>query len=154
MIGIWNITFLSRTVLADILSKFGCYVPLCKDDAMGDKFHYVFQCTLQWSYNGHNGVSNHQPHDCLLNRLFRRRSKKTLKLRVTGLCEGKSSVTGEFPAPRASNAENVSIWWRHHEFFSSDEWERYMKDRYLQHTDHCTLISVYTALNKSMLFRY
>ena len=23
-------------------------------------------------------------------------------------------VTGEFPAQRASNAENVSIWWRHH----------------------------------------
>ena len=23
--------------------------------------------------------------------------------------------TGEFPAQRASNAENVSIWWRHHE---------------------------------------
>ena len=24
-----------------------------------------------------DGVSNHQPHDCLLNRLFRRKSKKT-----------------------------------------------------------------------------
>ena len=24
------------------------------------------------------------------------------------------SVTGEFPAQRASNTENVSIWWRHH----------------------------------------
>ena len=23
--------------------------------------------------------------------------------------------TGEFPAQMASNAENVSIWWRHHE---------------------------------------
>ena len=36
--------------------------------------------------------------------------KKTSKLRVTGLCAGKSPVTGEFPAQRASNAENVSIW--------------------------------------------
>ena len=44
----------------------------------------------------------------------RRRSKKTSKLRVTGLCEGNSPVTGEFPAQRASNAENVSIWWRQH----------------------------------------
>ena len=26
-----------------------------------------------------------------------------------------SPVTGEFPAQRASNAENVSIWWRHHD---------------------------------------
>ena len=31
------------------------------------------------------------------------------KLRVTGLCEGNSPVTGEFPAQRASNAGNVSI---------------------------------------------
>ena len=45
----------------------------------------------------------------------RRRSKKTSKLRVTGLCKGISPVTGEFPAQRASNAENVSIWWRHQE---------------------------------------
>ena len=40
---------------------------------------------LHWRHNDHDGVSNHQPHDCLLNRLFRRRSKKTSKLRVTGL---------------------------------------------------------------------
>ena len=69
---------------------------------------------LQWRHNGHDDVSNHQPHDCLLNRLFRCRSKKTSKLRVTGLCVGNSPVTGEFPAQMASNAENVSIWWRHH----------------------------------------
>ena len=70
--------------------------------------------TLQWRHNGHDSVSNHQPHDCLLNRLFRRRSKKTLKLRVTGLCAGNSPGTGEFTAQMASNAENVSIWWRHY----------------------------------------
>ena len=28
---------------------------------------------------------------------------------------GNSPVTGEFPAQMASNAENVSIWWRHHD---------------------------------------
>ena len=44
-----------------------------------------------------------------------RKSKKTAKLRATGLWAGNSPVTGEFPAQRASNAENVSIWWRHHE---------------------------------------
>ena len=27
---------------------------------------------------------------------------------------GISPVTGEFPAQRASNTEDVSIWWRHH----------------------------------------
>ena len=50
----------------------------------------------------------------LLTRLFRRRSKKTSKLRVTGLCAGNSPGTGEFPTQMASNVENVSIWWRHH----------------------------------------
>ena len=41
--------------------------------------------------------------------------KKTSKLRVTGLCAGNSPGTGEFPAQMASNAENFSIWWRHHD---------------------------------------
>ena len=69
--------------------------------------------SLQWRHNGRDGVSNHQPHDCLLNRLFRRRSKKISKPRVTtGLCAG-NSPENEFPAQMASNAENVSIWWRH-----------------------------------------
>ena len=69
----------------------------------------------QWRHNECDGISNHQPHDCLLNRLFRRRSKKTSKLLcVTGLCEGNSPVISEFPAQRALNVENVSIWWRYH----------------------------------------
>ena len=77
----------------------------------------LFRCErapLQWRHNERNGVSNHQSRDCLLNCLFRRTSEKTSKLRATVLCEGNSPVTGEFPAQRASNAENVSIWWRHH----------------------------------------
>ena len=45
---------------------------------------------LRWRHNGHNCVSNHQPRHCLLNRLFERRSKKTSKIRVTGLCVGNS----------------------------------------------------------------
>ena len=59
-------------------------------------------------------VSNHQPHDCLLNRLFKARVKENIKAPRHWLCEGMSTVTGEFPAQRASNAENASIWWRHH----------------------------------------
>ena len=70
--------------------------------------------SLQWCHNNHDSVSNHQPHGCLLNRLFRRRSKKTSKPRFAGLCARNSPVTGEFPAQRASDAEKVSIWWRHH----------------------------------------
>ena len=49
---------------------------------------------LQWRYNERNGVSNYRRIDCLLNFLFRRRSKKTSKLRVTGLCEGNSPHKG------------------------------------------------------------
>ena len=69
---------------------------------------------LMWRHNKHDGVLNHQPHDCLLNRLLRCRSKKISKLCVTAFYEGNSPVTGEFPAQRASNEENISIWWRHH----------------------------------------
>ena len=76
--------------------------------------------TLQWRHNWRDGVPSHRPHDCLLNRLFRCRSKKTSKLRVTGLCEGYSPATGEFPAQRASNAEIISIWWRHHDTSKND----------------------------------
>ena len=85
--------------------------PLCVEFT-GDRW---IPRTLQWRHNGDDSVSNHQPHDCLLNCLFRCRSKKTSKLRVTGLCVGNSPLAGEFPAQMASYAENVSIWWRHHD---------------------------------------
>ena len=78
------------------------------------KLHQIWY-TLQWRHNGCDSVSNHQPQDRLLNRLLRRRSKKTSKLRVTGLWTGNSSGTDELPAQMASNAEKVSIWWRHYE---------------------------------------
>ena len=51
---------------------------------------FIRHNTLHWRHNDYDGVSNHQPRGCLLNRLFRRRSKKTSKLCVTGLCVGNS----------------------------------------------------------------
>ena len=42
--------------------------------------------------------------------------KKTSKLCVTGLCEGNSLVPSEVPMQRASNVENVSIWWCQHDW--------------------------------------
>ena len=87
-------------------------------------FRWDGGASLHWRHNEHSGVSNRQPHGCLLNRLFRRRSKKTSKLRITGLCAGNSPGTGEFPAQRASNAENASIWWRHHDGWREDIWPR------------------------------
>ena len=57
------------------------------------------QCViaLRWRHNDHPAVSSHQPHGCLLNRLFRRRWKKTSKLRVTVLCAGNSPGPGNSP---------------------------------------------------------
>ena len=58
--------------------------------------------------------------------------KKTSKLRVTSLCVGNSPGNGEFPAQMASNAENVSIWWRHHEqngpYFAGDASKLFLRE--------------------------
>ena len=83
---------------------------LTRNSSPGILHHYSCYAPLQWRHDGLNGVSNHQPHDCLR----RHRPKKTSKLSITGLFEGNSPVTNEFPAQRASNAENASIWWHHH----------------------------------------
>ena len=61
------------------------------------------------NYNEHDGLSNHQTHVCLRNRLFRRRWNEISKHRLTCFCEGNSPVTDEFPAQRASNAEMLSF---------------------------------------------
>ena len=50
------------------------------------------------------------------------KKKKPPKLRVTGVCVGNSPVTREFPSQKASNAENVSIWWRHRDFLHMAFW--------------------------------
>ena len=69
---------------------------------------------LQWRYNEHDGVSNHQRLDCLPNRLLKRRSNETSKLRVTGLCEGNLPLTVEFPAQRVTRKmfpfDDVIMW--------------------------------------------
>ena len=98
-----------------------------------------YNCTLQWCHNERDGVSNHRSFDCLVNRLFSRRSKKTLKLHVTGFCEGNPLVTGGFPSQRTSNAENASIWWRHHDHGESYEnWESLQQKN--QHGGTCSWI--------------
>ena len=89
-------------------------------------------------HNGHDGVSNHQPRDCLFNRLFRRRSKKTSKLRVTRLCVGNSPEIGEFPAQMAGMAENYFIWWRHHGL-------KPISIIYTTQTQTCTYFTIYTT---------
>ena len=80
----------------------------------------IYLRSYHWRHNHRDSVSNHRRLDCLLNRLFPPTSKRTSKLRVTGLCEWNSPVTGEIHSPRASNVQKDSIWWRHY-----DPWRRY-----------------------------
>ena len=68
--------------------------------------------TLHRRHNDHDGVSNHQPYGCLLNRLFGRRSKKTSKLCVTGLCAGNSPgpVNSPHKGPVTRTRQIWGIW--------------------------------------------
>ena len=75
--------------------------------------------TLHWLHNERYGVSIYQHLHCLLSRLFKRTSKKNNKAPRHWPFQGNPPVAGGFPSRRASNAENVFIWWRHHEFNSS-----------------------------------
>ena len=69
------------------------YPPFCSHDAE------ISMTSLQWRHNERDGVSNHQPHDYLLNRLFRRRSKKISKFCVSALCMGNSPVNSPQKGP-------------------------------------------------------
>ena len=102
------------SVLPDIWTNWG--VRDMQISRQIDRKQWFHANTLQWRHNERDGVLNHKPHDCLRNRLFGHISKKTSKLCVTGLCEGNSPVTSEFPAKMTSNAEKVSIWWRYYDF--------------------------------------
>ena len=93
----------------EISTFFLCFVVLYHKFLLGQLGLHIFSKTLLWRHHGLDGVSNHQPHECLLDRSFRRRSKKTSMLRATGLCAENSPETGEFPAQMASNAENAHI---------------------------------------------
>ena len=63
---------------------------LCETGLLWSDGKACFIFSLRWRHNERDSVSNHQPHGCLHNGLLRRRSKKTSKLRVTGLCVGNS----------------------------------------------------------------
>ena len=82
--------------------------------------HIMLRC-MKVLWKGKYGVSNHRRLECLLNRFFRRRTKKSSKLRITGLCEGNPPVTDGCPSQRASITKNVSICWGHH-VIETDGW--------------------------------
>ena len=67
--------------------------------------------TLQWRHNERDS-----PASCLFTQAFNQAQiNENIKAPRHCLCEGNSTVTGEFPLQRASNSGNFAIWWRHHE---------------------------------------
>ena len=87
---------------------------------MNNYTHYAesIKISLQWRHNERGGVSNHRRRDCFPNHMFKRRSKKTPKLRVTGLCEGNPPVAGGFPhkgpVTRKMLPVDVIMWSKFH----------------------------------------
>ena len=73
------------------------------------RYRWYGRDKFQWRHNKSHGISNYRRLDCLVNRLIRRRLNKHQR------SASRAFVTGEFPAQRASDSENVSIWWRHHD---------------------------------------
>ena len=65
---------------------------------------------IQWRHNDRDGVPNHQPPDCLLNRLFQAQIKENIKAPRHRLLWGEFTGDQWIPAQRASNAENDPIW--------------------------------------------
>ena len=113
------------------------WIPLIKGQLCGttqrepDGIHHSDAHSLPWHHNERDGVSNHRRLDCLLTRLFRRRSKKTPKLRVAGLCEGNSPVTSEFPLKGPSTRkifpfDDVIVYLQR---FPYDEYDDILNDR-------------------------
>ena len=101
---------------------------------------FILLESLLWRHNEHDSVSNHQPRGCLLNRLFRRRSKKTSKLRVTGLCVGNSPkpVNSPHKGPVTRKMfpfDDVIMW--------NDNWHRFVWQICCWITHHCLLNSLF-----------
>ena len=78
-------------------------------------YTYEYLISFQWRHNERDGVSNLQRLDCysiVCSGADQRKHQSTASLTFV---RGNSPMTGEIPAQRDSNAENVSIWWRHHD---------------------------------------
>ena len=77
--------------------------------------------SLQWRHNGRDGVSDHQPHHCLLNRLFMRRSKKTSSSASLAFVRGINRRPVNSPQKWPVTQKKVSIWWHHHDWNPSKQ---------------------------------
>ena len=84
----------------------------------------IYRVSLQWRRNERDDVSNHRRLDCLHDPLFRRRWKKTSKLRVTGLCVGNSPVNSPHKKPvtwKMFIFDDVIMWCTAWSTFSRDD---------------------------------
>ena len=94
-------------------------------------------------------------------RLFRRRSKKTAKLCVTGFCEGNPPVIGGFPSQRSSNAKkfpfdnvamHISSWLSMYTFMRTTRIDSYAtSDRRFLHI-HYHLNKPSSLITKEIIF--
>ena len=75
-------------------------------------------CCFTATPNDRRDIWNYRSTECLFNSLFRLTTKKHQRSASLSLCQGNPPVTGGFPAQRDSNAENISIWWRHNMHWS------------------------------------
>ena len=110
----FNILRAESQNLIFFVSSCSCHCPIYWSQVLSRKWWYSWSSddTLQWRHNGHGSVTNHQPHHCLLNGSFRRRSKKSLKLCVTGLCAGNSP--GPVNSPYKWPVTRKMFCWRRH----------------------------------------
>ena len=104
----WTTPFVLRILVTTGFSSYKVWMY----SFMWRHWRVVCECTLRWS-------------------------KKTSMLRFTSLCAGNSPVAGESPHKKASNAENVSIWWRHNAL----KW-RHTSTLASQSTVHSTVCSM------------
>ena len=118
----------------------------CMTCRLGD-----LQVPLQWRHNGHDGVSNHHSPDCLLNRLFSRRSKKASKLCVTGLCVGNSPVTGrKWPVTRKMFPFDDVIMRLPRVYRISTWWVNQVYEKYLAQGVHISIIIIISRIKMQM----
>ena len=86
------------------------------------------------------GVSNHQPHDCFFNCLFRRRSKKTPKLRVTGLCAGNSPCLLCVPQRNKTAKYRKGTIFRLYTYYSEITRESCLSSQITRNTAACSIV--------------
>ena len=70
--------------------------------------------TLEWRHSGRDGVSNHQSHDCSLNRFFRRRSRKHQSSTSLAFVRGFHRWPVNSPRKGPVTRKMLPLLWRHH----------------------------------------